>query len=210
MADLPELLVPDADAWHAWLLEHHASSAGVSLVLTKKNGTTTQLTYDQAVAEALCFGWIDGRRNARDAETFANRFTPRRPGGMWSQRNVRLVERLIADGRLQPAGLAQVEAARADGRWERAYAGSASAEPPAELAAALAEHPGARGIYAELNAANRFALYHRVQTLKRPESRVRRARELVALLEQRIAPHPQPGFSTPPRKPSPPKSPSAE
>ncbi|MBG6084290.1 YdeI/OmpD-associated family protein [Zhihengliuella flava] len=197
MAELPELLLPDADAWREWLAAHHRHSSGVALILTKKNGTTTRLTYAEAVEEALCCGWIDGRRNARDAETFTNRFTPRRPGGIWSSRNVSLVERLTAEGRMLPAGLAEVSAAQADGRWERAYSGSAAAEPPPELLAALEENPAAARLYAELSATNRYALYFRIQTLKRAESRSRRARELVAQLEQRRVPHPQPGFTTP-------------
>jgi uncharacterized protein YdeI (YjbR/CyaY-like superfamily) len=117
-SDVPTLTVADADAWHAWLDAHHAGSSGVWLVLAKK-GTIdpTSLTYDQALDEALCHGWIDGQRRSGDASTFVQRFTPRRPRSAWSKRNVGLAERLANEGRMRPAGRLEVERARADGRW---------------------------------------------------------------------------------------------
>jgi uncharacterized protein YdeI (YjbR/CyaY-like superfamily) len=123
-ADLPELILADVAAWRAWLAEHHAEPAGVWLVLAKK-GTTrpTSVAYDEAVEEAVAHGWIDGRNRRRDATTYAQRFTPRRAGSNWSQSNVRRVERLTADGRMHPAGLAEVQRAQADGRWPSLTAG---------------------------------------------------------------------------------------
>ena len=116
-ADLPELTVPDTAAWRAWLADHHDDSAGVWLVVAKKGTVApTSLTYDQALDEALCFGWIDGQARRRDEGTYFQRFTPRRPRSSWSKRNVGIVEGLLADGRMQPAGLAEFEQAKAEGR----------------------------------------------------------------------------------------------
>jgi uncharacterized protein YdeI (YjbR/CyaY-like superfamily) len=131
MADeLAELLLPDAAAWRAWLEQHHADSPGVKLVLGKKGGTVTALTYDAALEEALCFGWIDGQVTRRDEGSFFERFTPRRPSSTWSKRNVDRVAQLEAAGRMHDAGRAAVASAKADGRWERAYAGSSEAVLP--------------------------------------------------------------------------------
>ncbi len=118
-ADLPELLLPDAAAWRAWLEEHHADSPGVWLVLHKKGGSTTSLTYEDALLEALCFGWIDGLTKRRDAGSYQQRTTPRRPRSTWSPSNVERVARLEAQGRMHEAGRAQVRRAQADGRWPR-------------------------------------------------------------------------------------------
>jgi uncharacterized protein YdeI (YjbR/CyaY-like superfamily) len=125
MEEPDELLVADRAAWRAWLLEHHATSTGVRLVLTKKGGTVTELALDDAVEEALCFGWIDGRAKRRDEGSWTVRFTPRRPRSNWSARNVGRVTRLEAEGRMHPAGQAAVDAARADGRWDAATGGTA-------------------------------------------------------------------------------------
>src|ERR1700728_3446519 len=132
-----ELIVANARAWRAWLARNHAAPTGVLLVVAKK-GTAepTSLSYDEALEEALCNGWIDGQVRRRDAGTYLQRFTPRRPRSRWSKRNVGIVERLIAEGRMRPGGFAQIEQAQADGRWEGAYAGAASIEVPADLRAA--------------------------------------------------------------------------
>ncbi len=136
MADeLPELTVADTSAWRAWLAEHHDDPNGVWLVLAKKGTTTpTSLTYEQALDEALCHGWIDGQIRRRDESTFRQRFTPRRARSAWSRRNVGHVQRLSAEGRMHPAGVAHVERAKADGRWVTAYAGQASIEVPPDPA----------------------------------------------------------------------------
>ncbi|MBD3778267.1 MAG: hypothetical protein IE923_03250, partial [Micrococcales bacterium] len=138
------MTVPDVAAWRAWLDAHEADSDGVWLVLAKKGVTDpTSLTYAEALDEALCSGWIDGQRRGGDATTFRQRFVPRRARSLWSQRNVQHVARLVAEGRMRERGQAEVDRARADGRWERAYAGQASAEVPADLLAALDAVPGA-------------------------------------------------------------------
>src|SRR5205823_6649697 len=142
--ELDELVVKDAHAWRAWLTRHHCDKVGVLLVLAKK-GTTepTSLSYDEALEEALCHGWIDGQVLRRDDRTYRQRFTPRRPRSSWSKRNVALAERLHAAGRVQPPGMAEIKRAKADGRWQAAYAGPAGIEVPAELAAALTAEPKA-------------------------------------------------------------------
>lgn len=190
--ELPELIVADAAAWRAWLAEHHDEAAGVSLVLAKK-GTTepTSLTYDQALEEALCHGWIDGQVRRRDETTYAQRFTRRRSRSPWSKRNVGIVERLHAEGRMHPAGLAEVERARADGRWEAAYAGSAAAEVPPDLAAALAAEPRALAMFEILTAQNRYAVLYRIGNAKRAETRRRRIEQFVAMLARGETVHPQ-------------------
>jgi uncharacterized protein YdeI (YjbR/CyaY-like superfamily) len=186
-----ELLLPDAAAWRSWLADHHDSVPAVWLVLTKKGGTVTALDYAGALDEALCFGWIDGQTRRRDEQTMFQRWTPRGPRSRWSARNVTHVERLVAEGRMTPAGLAAVEAAKADGRWEAAYAGSATAETPPDLLAALAEEPAARATYDVLTAQNRYALYHRLTAIKTEEARARRVAEFVAMLARGETFYPQ-------------------
>lgn len=188
---LPELLLPDAAAWRAWLEEHHDSCPGVWLVLTRKGGTTTTLTYDDALDEALCFGWIDGQRRPRDAATSYQRMTPRRPRSVWSARNVGHVGRLEREGRMREAGRAQVRAAQADGRWDRAYGGAAGAVVPEDLAAAIAAEPAAQAWFDVLTSTNRYALVYRVQDAKRPETRERRIRQFVEMLARGETPYPQ-------------------
>ena len=190
-AELEELIVADAEALRAWLLDHHATSPGVWLALTRKGGTVTTLTWQQAVEEALCFGWIDGQARKRDEATSWIRFTPRRPRSAWSQRNVENVARLEAQGRMQPAGRAVVEAAKADGRWAAAYAPPSRAEVPADLLTAIAADPAAQAMFDVLTKANRFALIYRINAAKRPETRERKIREFVAMLARNETFNPQ-------------------
>ena len=190
-ADLPELVVKDAAAWRTWLNEHY-ESAGVWLVLAKKGtGEPTSLTYDQALEEALCHGWIDGQTRRRDDATYRQRFTPRRKRSAWSKRNTGIAERLRAEGRMHPAGQAEVERAKADGRWEAAYAGPATIEVPPDLIAALAAEPKAQAMFEILNSQNRYAILYRVATAKRADTRARRIREFVAMLARGETVHPQ-------------------
>ncbi|WP_460864372.1 YdeI/OmpD-associated family protein [Rhodococcus aerolatus] len=189
----PELLVPDAAAWREWLAEHHTEPDGVFLVLSRKGGDVTALTYPLALDEALCQGWIDGQVRSRDAGSFAQRFTPRRARSPWSLRNVDHVARLTAEGRMQPAGLAAVAAAQADGRWDRAYAGQATAELPADLVAAVDADPAARATLDRLTAQNRYALYFRLSQLTDPARRAARIEAFVAMLARGETPHPQRG-----------------
>jgi uncharacterized protein YdeI (YjbR/CyaY-like superfamily) len=188
----PELLVADAAAWLAWLRDHHGASDGVWLVLARKGVTEpTSLTYAQALDEALCHGWIDGQKASRDAQTFHQHFTPRRARSIWSKRNVGLVAELAAQGRMHPAGLAEVERAKADGRWDAAYAGSSEIEVPADLAAALATNREATAMFAQLSRVNRYAILFRLGNLKRPETRARRVEQYVAMLARGETIHPQ-------------------
>lgn len=188
----PELVVPDADAWRDWLATHHDEPAGVWLVLAKRGTTApTSLTYDQALDEALCHGWIDGQKRRRDEATFQQRFTPRRPRSPWSARNVGIVARLVEEGRMRPPGLAEVERARGDGRWDAAYPGQATAEVPADLVAALAGNATARATFDVLTAQNRWAIIYRLGGVKRAETRARRIAEFVDMLARGETPYPQ-------------------
>ncbi len=178
-----ELTVPDVDAWRAWLTEHVHEQAGVWLLLAKKGTMSpTSLTYAQALQEALCQGWIDGQAKSVDEATYRQRFTPRRARSLWSTRNVGYVAELTAAGRMQPNGLAEVERAKADGRWDAAYAGPATIEVPEDLAAALAAQPTALALFESLDAQNRYAVLFRVTTALRPQTRERRIAQNVAML----------------------------
>ena len=189
--ELDELVVPDAAALRAWLQAHHDTSPGVWLALGRKGGSTTTLTWQQAVDEALCFGWIDGQTRKRDQETSWIRFTPRRPRSSWSQRNVAHVARLEAEGRMLPPGRAAVDAAKADGRWATAYAPPSEAEVPDDLLAAIAAVPAAQAMFDVLTKANRFSLIYRVNAVKRAETRERKIGEIVAMLARHETFHPQ-------------------
>jgi uncharacterized protein YdeI (YjbR/CyaY-like superfamily) len=191
--DIEPFVVADAAAWRAWLDQHEDDSDGVWLALAKK-GTTgpTTLTYAQALDEALCSGWIDGQKRSNDAATFLQRFTPRRRASLWSERNIGLVAALVAEGRMRPRGLAEVDRAKADGRWDRAYAGSATATVPDDLAAALDTAPAAATLFAELDATNRYAVLHRIMTAPNATTRAARLTKLVGMLDRGETPYPRP------------------
>jgi uncharacterized protein YdeI (YjbR/CyaY-like superfamily) len=174
------LTLPDAAAWRDWLERHHGDSDGVWLVTAKKG--VAGVSRDEALEEALCHGWIDGQARSRDDATYLQRYTPRRPRSAWSQRNTKIVERLTAEGRMRPAGLAEVERAKADGRWDAAYAGPATIEVPADLVEALKAEPEAQAMFESLNSRNRYAVLYRIQDAKRPETRRRRIEKYVAML----------------------------
>jgi uncharacterized protein YdeI (YjbR/CyaY-like superfamily) len=180
---LPELTVPDASEWRKWLGKHHADPLGVRLVLSKGGATEpTSLTYQLALQEALAYGWIDGQGNRRDDATYLVRFTPRRKRSPWSKRNTVIVQRLIAEGRMHEAGLAEIERAKEDGRWDAAYSGSKDIEVPQDLIAALDADPAAKAMFATLSATNRYAVLYRIHEAKRPETRTRRIEQFVAML----------------------------
>ncbi|HEX8508616.1 MAG TPA: YdeI/OmpD-associated family protein [Propionibacteriaceae bacterium] len=193
MADeLPELLVPDVDAWRHWLGEHGDEQAGVRLVLAKKGADApTTLTYAQALLEALCEGWIDGQARRRDDATYWQRFTPRRSRSLWSKRNIDLVAQLTEEGRMLPRGLAEVARAQADGRWAAAYSGPAGIEVPPELTAALAAEPRAQAMWDILSSQNRYGILHRLETAKRADTRSRRVEQFVAMLARGETLYPQ-------------------
>lgn len=192
VADTAELLVRDAAGWRAWLAKHHGSPAAVWLVLAKKETVEpTTLNHDQALEEALCHGWIDGQLRRRDSGTYFQRFSRRRPRSAWSRRNIELAERLLVEGRMHSAGVAELERARADGRSEAAYAGSASIEVPPDLEAALAAEPKAREMFMKLSRQNRYAILYRVGNAKRAETRERRIIQFVEMLSRGETVHPQ-------------------
>ena len=180
-----DLIVADLAAWRRWLAAHATASDGVWLVLAKK-GTThpTSLTYQEALEEALCHGWVDGQLAAGPGGTFRRRFTPRRTHSTWSKRNVGIVERLVVEGRMRPGGLAAMERARADGAWGAAYAGAATIEMPSDFQAALVANPAASEMFAQLDRANRYAVLYRVTTARRLDARARRIEQLVDMLAQ--------------------------
>ncbi|MEU5905949.1 YdeI/OmpD-associated family protein [Micromonospora sp. NPDC047527] len=190
-SELDELIVVDGDALRAWLSVNHDTSPGVWLALTKKGGTVTTLTWQHAVDEALCFGWIDGQARKRDQETSWIRLTPRTRRSSWSQRNVAHVARLEEQGRMLPPGRAAVEAAKADGRWAAAYAPPSEAEVPPDLLAAIAANPAAQAMLDVLTKTNRFALIHRLNAVKRAETRERKIGEFVAMLARHETIYPQ-------------------
>jgi uncharacterized protein YdeI (YjbR/CyaY-like superfamily) len=189
--ELPELLVADQAGLRAWLKDNHVSSDGVRLVLARKGGAETTLTWAQAVEELLCYGWIDGQGGKRDEGSYTIRITPRRARSMWSQRNVELVGQLERQRRMRAAGRAAVEAAKTDGRWAAAYSASSVAEVPDDLLVAIAAEPEAQRMFDVLTKTNRFALYHRLNAVKRAETRERKIREFVAMLARHEAPYPQ-------------------
>ena len=189
--ELEELLVKDAAEWREWLQEHHAESPGVWLVLHKKGGSVTELDYEAALQEALCFGWIDGQGRRRDAESSFQRMTRRGPKSMWSARNVDRIGRLEAAGRMAAAGRAAVESAKADGRWESAYAGPATAVVPADLAAAIAAEPRAQAMFEVLTSVNRYALIYRTNAVKLASTREKKIAGFVAMLARHESPYPQ-------------------
>jgi uncharacterized protein YdeI (YjbR/CyaY-like superfamily) len=190
--NLPELLVADIAEWRTWLRVHHSKSQGVWLVLAKK-GTThpTTLSYDEALDEAICFGWIDGQLGRRDNETFRRRFTSRNARSPWSQRNVAIAERLSASGRMHRSGKDEVRQAKADGRWNTAYAGQASVEVPEDLADALIANPCAQAMFQTLTSANRYSILYRIGSAKKLETRARRIEQFVEMLARGETIHPQ-------------------
>jgi uncharacterized protein YdeI (YjbR/CyaY-like superfamily) len=190
--ELPELILADSAAWRTWLRANHASSNGVRLVLAKK-GTKepTSLTYDEALDEALSHGWIDGQIGRRDETTFRRMFTPRRARSGWSARNVAMIDRLRSEGRMHPAGEAEVARAQADGRWDAAYAGQATIETPADLAAALRAEPRAQAMFDVLTGQNRYAILLRTANAKQAATRARRIEQYVAMLARGETIYPQ-------------------
>jgi|SRR5579859_298477 len=188
-AELTILSFKTQRAWAAWLKKNHARSTGVWLKLAKK-GAGPSLTYAQAVEESLCYGWIDGQAKPLDDTAWLQRYTPRRPRSPWSKINRAKAEALLAAGRLQAAGLAAIEAAKADGRWAAAYDSPAAASVPDDLQAELDRRPRAKAFFASLNSANRYAITYRLQNAKKPETRARRLAQFVDMLERGEKLHP--------------------
>ncbi|WP_328922973.1 YdeI/OmpD-associated family protein [Streptomyces griseoaurantiacus] len=178
-----------AEAFEAWLGENHAASPGIWLKLRKKGPEAVALDYAQALEVALCYGWIDGQKATFDHQWWLQRFTPRRPGSRWSKINRDKATALVEQGRMRPPGQAEIDRARADGRWEAAYDGARTATVPEDLAAALAAVPAAAAFFETLDRRNRYAVLYRVQDAKKAETRARRIEKFVAMLARGEKPH---------------------
>jgi len=179
-----------AEAFETWLSDHHANSAGIWLKLRKKGAGIVALDYAQALDVALCYGWIDGQKGKFDDQHWLQRFTPRKPNSRWSKINRDKVVALTEEGRMRPAGLAEVERAKTDGRWQAAYDGSRTSSVPDDLGAALAANPAAAEFFETLDRQNRFAILYRIQDVKKPETRARRVEKYVAMLAEGKTLHP--------------------
>src|SRR3954467_5075693 len=179
-----------AAEWEAWLEDNHAARDGVWMKIAKKGTGIESVRYPEVLETALCFGWIDGRRRALDDAHFLQYFTPRRARSRWSKINRDTAERLIAEGRMRPAGLAEVERAKADGRWAAAYEGQKRMTVPEDLERELDSRPDAKAFFAELSSQNRYAILYRLQDAKKPETRARRLAKFVAMLEAGETIHP--------------------
>ncbi|GAA3887776.1 YdeI family protein [Streptomyces lacrimifluminis] len=180
--DLETVDFPSAEAFEAWLGENHAVSPGIWLKLRKKGPGIVALNYAQALDVALCYGWIDGQKAAYDDEWWLQRFTPRRARSKWSKVNCGKVAVLIEQGRMRPQGQAEIDRAKADGRWEAAYDSARTATVPDDLAAALLTDPAAAAFFETLDRQNRYAILYRVQDAKKAETRARRIETYVAML----------------------------
>jgi len=187
----PILYLKSARAWAAWLARHHATSPGVRLRLARKGAALTTLTHRQALEAALCYGWIDGQAQGLDQQTWLCRFTPRRPRSAWSQINRGKALALIRAGKMRPAGLRAVEAAKQDGRWKAAYAPQSKTRVPPDLKRALSKDPKARATFERLDRHSRFGIVYRLQTAKRPETRERRLAAFLAVLRGGESPIPK-------------------
>jgi uncharacterized protein YdeI (YjbR/CyaY-like superfamily) len=181
--DLPVKRFRSQAAWETWLKAHHERSNGIWLEMAKKDSGLASVTFKEALEVALCYGWIDGQTASVDQNFYRQRFTPRRPKSKWSQINCAAVERLHAEGRLAPAGLRAMEAAKQDGRWAAAYPSPRNLKVPDDLAAALKSRPKARRFFEQLDSQNRYAVLYRLHDAKRPETRQRRLEQFVRLLE---------------------------
>lgn len=179
--NLPIELFIDIDAWRAWLSVHAPSSKGVWIRFYKK-GKGVSVTYAEALDEALCHGWVDSQVAKYDEESYLQKFTPRRPKSIWSKRNTEYAERLIKSGRMLPSGLKEVEAAKTDGRWDRAYDSPANMEIPTDFIKALTKYPEAQSFFATLNKTNRYSIAWRLQTAKTEATRRKRMDTIISML----------------------------
>jgi len=182
--EYPNIPFASALVWEEWLAEHHAAADGVWIMVAKKASGIASVTHDEALDVALCYGWIDGQGKTFDDTYYLQKFTPRRPKSLWSKRNIEKVAALTAAGKMQPAGLAEVEAAKRDGRWDAAYDSPKNMVVPDDFMQALAENRQAQEFFSTLNQANRYAIGWRLQTAKKPETRQRRFDALLAMLER--------------------------
>jgi uncharacterized protein YdeI (YjbR/CyaY-like superfamily) len=188
--DLPVLAFGSAAAWQDWLASEGARSAGAWLKIAKKGAPEPTLSYQEALEVALCFGWIDGQKGSLDAHHWRQRFTPRKPGSRWSRINARNAEALIAAGRMRPAGLREIETAKSDGRWQRAYDGQRAAVVPDDLRQALDANQAASEFFETISSGNRYAILYRINAVKRAETRARKIAQYVQMLAEHKTIHP--------------------
>lgn len=181
-ADLPVVELATRAEWATWLAAEHAASAGVWLKIARKDGGAESVSYSDALDVALCHGWIDGQKDRLDDRFWLQRFTPRKPRSRWSKRNCERAEGLMGSGEMAPAGMREIERARADGRWEAAYDSHSTATVPDDLLAELERNDAARAFFAALDSNNRYAILYRIQEARRPETRARRIAKYVAML----------------------------
>jgi len=188
--DIPIISFANNQEWEQWLASNHAQPTGIWLKLAKKTAPAPSITYGEALDAALCYGWIDGQLKALDAHYYLQRFTPRRPKSVWSKRNITKVTALIKAGKMQPSGLAEVEAAKTDDRWKQAYDSPKNSIVPDDFQRALDQNPKAKAMFATLNKANTYALLWRIQTAKKLETRQARITQFIAMLEKGQTFHP--------------------
>jgi uncharacterized protein YdeI (YjbR/CyaY-like superfamily) len=181
---LPVKLFKTPKAWEVWLARHGTASGGLWLRLAKKAAKLQSVSYPEALEVALCYGWIDGQKKSFDEESWLQKFTPRGSKSIWSKVNRAKALELIEQGRMREAGLAAIESAKANGRWEAAYDSQSTVKPPDDLEVALDKSPAARAFFAALNSQNRYAILFRIQTAKKPETRQKRITQFVQMLEK--------------------------
>ena len=186
----PKRLFRSKADWAEWLDENHGKRAGIWLRLAKKDSGLTSVSYKEALDVALCFGWIDGQKKPENDQTWLQRFVPRSPKSVWSKINREKAEALIASAQMKPAGLAAIDNAKQNGRWDAAYDSQSKATVPPDFEAALDASPRAKAFFATLESRNRYAVLWRLQTAKRPETRTRKIREFIAMLEKKQKLHP--------------------
>ena len=180
--DLPDKKFATAAAFEKWLAANHAKSKGIWLLLAKKGGGEKSVTYAEAVEICLCYGWIDGQGKSVDDRVSKQRFTPRAKRSKWSKINTQKAQRLAKEGRMQPAGQAEIDRAKADGRWAAAYDSPSTMEVPADLTAALKKNKQAAAFFETINSRNRYAILFRIHDAKKPETRAARIEKFVAML----------------------------
>lgn len=182
--ELPTLTFASQSKFADWLAKNHDKSDGIWMKLAKKDSGIATVTYIEAIDIALCYGWIDGQKNSFDEKYFLQKFTPRRPKSIWSKINVEKVERLIKSGQMKPAGLKAIEAAKADGRWAQAYDSTKNMSVPEDFQKALDKNKKAKAFFATLNRVNQYAILFRIQNAKKTETRERRIKQFVEMLEK--------------------------
>lgn len=182
--DLPVLHITSQQDWHSWLEKHHTDHKGLWLKHAKKLSGKPSVSYEEAVEEALCYGWIDSQKQTYDTDYYLQKFTPRGPRSIWSKINVSKAESLITLGKMQPSGLAAIDLAKADGRWDAAYDSGSTSEVPEDFKDALDKNPKAKQFFETLNKTNVYAFCWRIQTAKKAETRKARIKKFIEMLNK--------------------------